>query len=228
MEFYRDGAICTWGNQGRGGVYILRLHVAEPLAVQFGRFQNGRLIHIPTGEYLYVGSALAQKGAASLPRRLLRHASRADSQNPHPVRQAMLSLFPKIGLGPPLLLPPISKKLRWHVDYLLDEPIVALTAVFIIRARKRNTELHREHTEEHGEKEKSQKSAQSVAKSQKPSLETAVARHLLNLPEIDPLVKGLGSSDDPGGTHLLKLKAGADWWQNFPKLITIFLRGVSA
>ncbi len=94
---YRDAHFCCWGAASQGGVYLLRLNVSQPVAVQFGRFQNGRLFLVPPGDYLYVGSALGQKGSASLARRLLRHASRGDAHRPHPVRQEMLTLFPQIG-----------------------------------------------------------------------------------------------------------------------------------
>ena len=57
-------------------------------------------------------------------------------------------------------------------------------------------------------------------------METAVARHLLTLPQITPLVPGLGSTDDPGGTHLLRVTAVPAWWQTFPDQLTHFLQGI--
>ncbi|WP_420642743.1 GIY-YIG nuclease family protein [Candidatus Leptofilum sp.] len=215
MLYFRDGGIFCWGEQSQGGAYILRMQVNVPLQVQFGRFLQGQPIEVPIGVYLYVGSAMAQKGATSLARRLLRHASRSDSQNPHPIRRQILAVFPKIGLGPTPLYPPTGKKLRWHVDFLLDEVAMDLTAVYIIRAEKRNKEEGRE-----------KKPAQSVARFNNRYLETAVAHYLLTLSEITPLVPGLGSTDDPGGTHLLKVTAVPDWWQNFPEELTNFLREI--
>ncbi len=219
--------VFCWGEQSQGGAYLLRMQVNAPLRVKFGRFQQGQPIAVPTGDYLYVGSAMAQKGATSLARRLLRHASRSDSQNPHLIRQQMLSVFLKIGLGSTPLHPPTGKKLRWHVDYLLNEEAVELTAVYIIRVKKRNTEGHGEATEAHREGKKSKKSAQSVAKNKDRQLETAVAHYLLTLPQITPLAPGLGSTDDPGGTHLLRVTAVPHWWQTFPEKITSFLRGIA-
>ena len=209
---YQDNSFCCWGEQSQGGVYILRMRVGAQLAVQFGRFQQGQPIQVPPGEYLYVGSALGQSGSGSLARRLLRHASRSDVANPQPIRQQMLTLFPQIGLGPTLLHPPTGKKLRWHVDFLLEETVVEMTAVYMIRLKKRNTELHRE-------------DQKPVDKNRPRQLEAAVARYLLTLPQIAPLAPGLGSTDDPGGTHLLKVTAVSDWWRTFSGQFSEFLRG---
>ena len=209
---YQDDSFCCWGAESQGGIYLLRLSVVESLRVQFGRFQQGQPIDVPPGDYLYVGSALGQKGSGSLARRLLRHASRSDVANPQPIRQQMLALFPQIGLGPTPLRPPTGKKLRWHVDFLLDEAAVELRAIYFVRAEKRNTELNGGGTELRGER----------------ALETAVARYLLTLPPITPLVPGLGSTDDPGGTHLLRVTAVPAWWQTFPEQFTHFLQGIAA
>ena len=211
---YQDDSFCCWGAESQGGIYILRLSVAERLRVRFGRFQQGQPIDVPPGDYLYVGSALGQKGSGSLARRLLRHASRLDVANPQPIRQQMLALFPQIGLGPKPLRPPAGKKLRWHVDFLLEEVAVELRMIYFVRVKKRNTEGHGDGAELRGEKKDSR------------SMETAVARHLLTLPQITPLVPGLGSTDDPGGTHLLRVTAVPAWWQTFPDQLTHFLQGI--
>ncbi|MBK8901823.1 MAG: DUF123 domain-containing protein [Anaerolineaceae bacterium] len=196
---YRDAHFCCWGNQSQGGVYLLRLTVSQPILVCFGRFQNGRPLPVAAGEYVYVGSALAAKGSTSLARRLLRHASRSDNANPHSLRQEMGQLFPEIGLGPGPLLSPVRKTLRWHVDFLLEESAVNLTTVYLIRTTGLGV-----------------------------SLETAVAHYLLSWPEVSPLAVGLGSSDNPGGTHLLHVTADPAWWAAFPEQFTAFLQGVPA
>jgi Uri superfamily endonuclease len=191
---YRDDRFCCWGEASQGGVYLLRLTVSQPLAVQFGRFQNGRLFPISPGHYLYVGSALGEKGSSSLARRLLRHASRGDAHIPQPIRQEMVRLFAQIGLGPTPLPPPVAKKLRWHIDFLLEELGVALTAVYFFRSVQ--------------------------------PLEKRLARSLLTLPELSPLAVGLGSSDDPGGTHLLRATAVPAWWATFPQQLSCFLQDI--
>lgn len=195
---YQDAHFCCWGSQTQGGIYLLRLTVSQPILVGFGRFQHGRSLPVAAGDYLYVGSALATQGSTSLARRLLRHASRNNVVAPHLLRQKMLQLFPQIGLGPTPLLPPAHKTLRWHVDFLLEETAVSLTTVYLIRHNKLGA-----------------------------ALETAVARFLLTLPNIAPLAVGLGSSDDPGGTHLLGVAADSAWWSAFPARLTPVLPGVS-
>lgn len=190
-----DESFCCWGHGAQGGTYLLRLTVSQSLLVCFGRFQAGVLIAVPPGDYFYVGSALAQKGSTSLARRLLRHASRSNGQNPQPIRQKMLDLFPKIGLGPTPLHPPTGKKLRWHVDFLLDEQAAELTAVSLICSPQR--------------------------------FEEPLSRWLLDLPEVSPLVSGLGATDDPGSTHLLRVTAVSGWWASFPALLSNFLRSTA-
>lgn len=120
-------AIAVLGDEGQqGGVYLLRLRVAEPLAVRFGRFRGGAAVAVPAGEALYVGSA-----RRALAPRLLRHASRA-SGTPHPIRAEMLAAFAAVGLGG--LTASAEKRLRWHVDYLLEETAVSLTHALLIRS----------------------------------------------------------------------------------------------
>lgn len=196
---FRDAHFCVWGSQAQGGTYLLRLTTPASLTVQFGRFQNGRSLPIAPGDYLYVGSALAARGSTSLARRLLRHASRTDPAAPHALRARMLQVFPEIGLGPTPLRPPAGKKLCWHVDYLLEETAVSLQSVYFMRQFTAGL-----------------------------GLETAVAHFLLTLPLVAPLAVGLGSSDDPGGTHLLRIEADADWWFDFPGRLNALLQGVAA
>jgi len=197
-----DESFCCWGRGSQGGTYLLRLTVSQSISVCFGRFKAGEPVAVPRGNYLYVGSALAQKGATSLAQRLLRHASRSDAREAQPIRQKMLDLFPRIGLGANSLYPPIGKRLHWHVDFLLDEPVVELTAVYLIRTVQENL---REDGKRRGEK--------------------TIARWLLTLPEVSPLAPGLGATDDPGRTHLLRVTAVSNWWNTFPNRLSNFLRG---
>lgn len=112
-----------------GGAYLLRLWVAAPLAVAFGRFCQGRPLPIPPGEMMYVGSA--RRGLAA---RLLRHASRSGDRPAQPLRAAMLAEFPALGLADRSVRPPAGKKLHWHIDYLLQETAVSLTHALLIRS----------------------------------------------------------------------------------------------
>ncbi len=117
------GVFCV-GGAGAQGTYVLRIAIKSPVDVALGRFRGGRLFHFPAGEYLYVGSARGLRGSATLARRLLRHATRAQGA-PHSLRPALQAFFGQE--------PPAAKSLRWHVDYLLEVPQADLQAVFLLR-----------------------------------------------------------------------------------------------
>ncbi len=125
MEDVAQSVICC-GPAAPGGIYLLRIHVCEPLAVAFGRFQGGRSVKMPVGQYLYVGSALGRRGATTLGQRLLRHATRSNNQQPHAIRTAVAAAF-EVPLPNHLL-----KRCFWHIDYLLDRPEVALVQIFAL------------------------------------------------------------------------------------------------
>lgn len=130
-------SILITGDKSQAGTYILRIRLKEDTTLRFGRFKKGKLISTPAGEYAYVGSALAEKGATTLARRLVRHATRSGDQRPHRIREAMLSRFVECGLGNGNLLPRRGKTLHWNVDFLLDLPSAELVGVYAIRSRKR-------------------------------------------------------------------------------------------
>ena len=161
------------GDTSQCGAYLLWMRAREETAVSFGRFHGGLPVTIAAGRYVYVGSAMGRSGATALAGRLLRHATRAGGRPPHAIREAMIRAFAAVGLGNPPLRPPSLKRLHWHVDYLLDVPVVALEQVTVIRAEAR--------------------------------LESALARQLATLPGASPLLIGLGASDAPEETHLLRL-----------------------
>ena len=129
--------IAIIGDESQAGTYILRIRLKERAALRFGRFKKGKLISTPAGEYVYVGSALAEKGATTLARRLIRHATRSGDQPPHRIRETMLRRFAECGLGDGNLLPRRGKTLHWNVDFLLDLPSVELVGISAIRSRKR-------------------------------------------------------------------------------------------
>jgi Uri superfamily endonuclease len=129
--------IVILGEHSQAGSYLLRIRVREELRLAFGRFKKGKVIPVPAGEYLYVGSALAQKGGVSLGRRLVRHATRTGDREPHALRAHMLALFPSLGLGTGDLLPRNGKRLHWNVDYLLDHEAAELAGVFVLRRGER-------------------------------------------------------------------------------------------
>ena len=130
-------SITIIGDQFQAGTYILRIRLKEDITLRFGRFKKGKLISLPAGEYAYIGSALAEKGATTLARRLVRHATRSGDQHPHRIRETMLHQFAECGLGDGTLLPRRGKTLHWNVDFLLDLPSAELVGISAIRSRKR-------------------------------------------------------------------------------------------
>lgn len=130
-------SIIIIGDASQAGTYILRIHLKENTTLKFGRFKKRKLISLPAGDYTYVGSALSEKGATSLARRLIRHATRSNQKPPHPIREKMRNRFIECGLGPRDLLPKHGKTLHWNVDYLLDLQSAELVNIFAIRSAER-------------------------------------------------------------------------------------------
>ena len=125
------------GGDTQAGTYVLRIRLKEDTTLQFGRFKKGKLISLPAGDYTYVGSALSEKGATSLARRLIRHATRSSNKPPHAIREEMINQFAKCGLGSGNLLPKQGKTLYWNVDFLLDLQSAELINIFAIRSLRR-------------------------------------------------------------------------------------------
>ena len=130
-------SILIIGNDSQAGTYILRIRLKENTTLKFGRFKKGKLVSLPAGDYVYIGSALSEKGSTSLARRLIRHATRSGDKPPHAIREAMVKQFHNCGLGPSDPLPKNGKKLFWNVDFLLDLPSVELVNIFAIRSSER-------------------------------------------------------------------------------------------
>ena len=125
------------GENSQAGTYVLRIRLKESTKLQFGRFKKGKLISLPAGDYTYVGSALSEKGATSLARRLVRHATRSGDKPPHAIRAEMVTQFAEYGLGPPDPSPKNGKKLFWNIDFLLDLELAEIINVIIIRSPER-------------------------------------------------------------------------------------------
>ncbi len=136
-ERFMDSGLTIVGDDSRGGAYLLRIVVLESVAVRFGRFMAGTAVSIPAGEYLYIGSAMGQRGSSSLARRLLRHATRSGKRPFHPIRTKMQAEFVQAGLADAPLSLPQQKKRHWHIDYLLDELNVHLQHAFAFRSLQR-------------------------------------------------------------------------------------------
>ena len=130
-------SIVIIGDDSQAGTYILRICLKQDTTLQFGRFKNGKLISLPAGDYVYVGSALSEKGATSLSRRLMRHATRSGDKPPHAIREKMVNRFIECGLGPRDLLPKRRKTLHWNIDFLLDLQPAEIVNIFAIRSSER-------------------------------------------------------------------------------------------
>ena len=130
-------SISIIGDDSQAGTYVLRIHLKENTTLQFGRFKKGKLISLPAGDYIYIGSALSEKGATSLGRRLIRHATRSRNKPPHAIREKMMHQFAEYGLGNGNLLPRHGKTLHWNVDFLLDLQSAELISIFAIRSPRR-------------------------------------------------------------------------------------------
>jgi Uri superfamily endonuclease len=130
---------------------------------------------------MYVGSAMSTGNARSLARRLLRHATRTGRRRPHSVRRALSAGLESAGLIGAGNVALKEKRLRWHIDYLLDLYAAEITGVVAVRA-------HRD-------------------------LEKRIARWLAGDSGTDVPCKGLGASDDPGGTHLFRVRDGGQVWE---------------
>ena len=122
------------GDNSQAGTYILRIRLQTDTTLQFGRFRDGKRVSLPVGDCVYVGSALSEKGATSLVRRLVRHATRSAGRPPHAIRETMLYTFARCRLGTGDLLPRRGKTLYWNVDFLLDLQSAALINVLAIRS----------------------------------------------------------------------------------------------
>ncbi len=169
-------AVTIIGEGGRAGAYVLRIALRRPTRLAFGRYAGGMEFELSAGDYLYVGSARGTRGASSLPHRLLRHATRAAGPA-HPLRERLTSELVDAGMG---ARPPERKRLRWHVDYLLERPATEMSAVFVVRTER---EMERE-----------------------------LVERIRELPGVTVPVRGLGASDHPGSTHLLRAETGV-WLQ---------------
>ncbi|RKU14784.1 DUF123 domain-containing protein [Candidatus Poribacteria bacterium] len=125
------------GDDSQAGTYVLRIRLKENTTLQFGRFKKGKLISLPVGDYIYVGSALSEKGSTSLARRLIRHATRSSNKPPHTLREKMMRQFAESRLGSGNLLPKQGKTLHWNVDFLLDQQSAEIVNIFAIRSSER-------------------------------------------------------------------------------------------
>ena len=81
------------------GTYFLIIYFSEDTRVTVGSLGN---ITFNIGYYIYVGSAMGEKGSSSLEHRIRRHLSN-----------------------------PKKKNIHWHIDYLLEKPAIIIGVILI-------------------------------------------------------------------------------------------------
>jgi len=106
------------GKSTQNGTYLLRITLDKSHTLSFGRFDGGRKIEVIAGEYFYIGSALAKRGATSLGNRLQRHCRKTPSKTNHRILHELRSYFDSVGIK--YTSSPSPKKLFWNIDHLLD------------------------------------------------------------------------------------------------------------
>lgn len=129
-------SIVFLGDDSQCGSYLLRIRLKKDKLLTFGGFKKGKLISMPAGDYVYVGSANAQRGATSLALRLGRHATRSGSKRNHAIRREMVKRFHQTGLGAGTPLSVREKHKHWNIDHFLDLSLAELTAVFVLRTEQ--------------------------------------------------------------------------------------------
>jgi Uri superfamily endonuclease len=111
------------------GAYLLLIDVTRPCALVFGRYNGGRPVVVQSGQILYIGSAGGSPQQPRLAQRILRHLTRSAGAPPHWLREPFAAYCRQTSE----VAPPRSKRLRWHIDYLLDLPDVSVSAVWMAR-----------------------------------------------------------------------------------------------
>ena len=133
-----DSDFTLFGNNHRMGSYLLLIHLSKSVELAFGMFRKGKLFTIPEGDYIYIGSALGKNRSGSpLARRVIRHTSRSGGKKHHRIRDTMLNLFSEKKIILSREINPSAKKIRWHIDYLLDLSEAEITHIVLIRSPMR-------------------------------------------------------------------------------------------
>ena len=133
-----DSDFTLFGNNDRMGSYLLLIHLSKSVELAFGMFQKGKLFTIPKGDYIYIGSALGKNRSGSpLARRVIRHTSRSGGKKHHRIRDTMLNLFSEKEFIINREINSSAKKIRWHIDYLLDLSEAEITHIVLIRSPMR-------------------------------------------------------------------------------------------
>lgn len=130
INWNENGNICFIGSEGQAGTYILRLNLMKTMKIPFGRFDGGREIELLSGEYLYIGSALAKKGSTTLGNRIQRHCARSDPMTNHKIRSEFRQFCTQHNIH--TTDNPSNKTPFWNIDHLtnlLEAEIIGIIAI---------------------------------------------------------------------------------------------------
>ena len=87
------------------GTYLLVIHLQKKCKINIGALG---ILEFQEGYYIYVGSAMANKGSTTLLNRVKRHVDLSS-----------------------------NKKLHWHIDYLLESNYSSIFKIYLIPSQKR-------------------------------------------------------------------------------------------
>ncbi len=132
IKWNSSDSIGCIGDDFSQGTYLLLIQVQNTHSISFGRFDKGRTIDIESGYYIYIGSALNQKGATSLGNRLSRHCLRSPDKTEHHIRMKLLDFFDELGIH--YTKNPSSKTLFWNIDHLVNLDDAEIKGIIFIRS----------------------------------------------------------------------------------------------
>lgn len=122
--------ICAIGDEHPNGTYMYLIRLSNSTSIPFGRFKKGKEIHLTSGYYVYIGSALSKRGSTSLGNRLSRHLRRTPGLKEHQLRHNLVEFFDEIGIT--YARKPSDKTLFWNIDHfnnLIDAEIIGVIFV---------------------------------------------------------------------------------------------------
>ncbi|MEZ4618375.1 MAG: DUF123 domain-containing protein [Caldilineaceae bacterium] len=112
------------------GVYLLRIAVVTPLAIPFWPLCRWSCYCAAGGGLSLYRLGHGATRATTLAGRLLRHATRSADRAPHAVRGELVKALQAADQRVTL---PTAKRVRWHIDYLLDEAAADLRQIYALR-----------------------------------------------------------------------------------------------
>lgn len=126
-----EKSVCAIGDIHPNGTYMYLIKLSNGISIPFGRFKKGKEIHLSSGYYVYIGSALSKRGSTSLGNRLSRHLRRNPGLKEHQLRPNLIGFFDEIGIT--YARKPSDKTLFWNIDHLNNLTEAEIIGVIFIR-----------------------------------------------------------------------------------------------